>query len=235
LTLGLVPVEYRYARVKNLCDGADFAKKLGITDVVTHMGFIPENPYDPNFPGFCRAVRVVAEHLKRNEQYLLFETGQETPVTLLRCFGTAVSGYESVDGQQPGVSTFRFGLLPLTAEDKDADIQRRLDAFTAGVRYRDDHTWREDAALENRSFYRLDGENTVFSTLKVAEDGEGLCLRVFNMSDTPETATLTFDRVPAEAALVNLEECHPVALAVDGTAVAVEMPAWAIRTVYLKF
>lgn len=86
LTLGLVPVEYRYARVKNLCDGADFAKKLGITDVVTHMGFIPENPYDPNFPGFCRAVRTVAEHLKKNGQYLLFETGQETPVTLLRCF-----------------------------------------------------------------------------------------------------------------------------------------------------
>lgn len=88
LTLGLVPVEYRYARVKNLCDGADFAHKLGITDVVTHMGFIPENPYDPNFSGFCRAVRVVAEHLKRNGQYLLFETGQETPVTLLRCFET---------------------------------------------------------------------------------------------------------------------------------------------------
>lgn len=86
LTLGLVPVEYRYARVKNLCDGADFAKKLGVSDVVTHMGFIPENPYDPNFPGFCRAVRIVAEHLKRNGQYLLFETGQETPVTLLRCF-----------------------------------------------------------------------------------------------------------------------------------------------------
>ena len=86
LTLGLVPVEYRYARVKNLCDGADFAKKLGITDVVTHMGFIPENPYAPNFPGFCRAVRTVAEHLKKNGQYLLFETGQETPVTLLRCF-----------------------------------------------------------------------------------------------------------------------------------------------------
>ena len=86
LTLGLVPVEYRYARVKNLCDGADFAHKLGVTDVVTHMGFIPENPYDPNFPGFCRAVRIVAEHLKKNGQYLLFETGQETPVTLLRCF-----------------------------------------------------------------------------------------------------------------------------------------------------
>ena len=86
LTLGLVPADYRYARVKNLCDGADFAKLLGVTDVATHMGFIPENPYDPNFPGFCRAVRIVAEHLKKNGQYLLFETGQETPVTMLRCF-----------------------------------------------------------------------------------------------------------------------------------------------------
>jgi len=88
LTLGLVPPEYRQMRIKNLCDGADFALKLGITDVITHMGFIPENPYDPNFAGFCIAVRTVARHLQNNHQYLLFETGQETPVTMLRCFET---------------------------------------------------------------------------------------------------------------------------------------------------
>ena len=86
LTLGLVPPEYRAQRIRNLCDGADFARLLGITDVVTHMGFIPENPNDPNFGSFCVAVRTVAEHLKQNGQFLLFETGQETPVTLLRCF-----------------------------------------------------------------------------------------------------------------------------------------------------
>lgn len=86
LTLGMVPPEFRTMRIKNLCDGADFAKKLGITDVVTHMGFIPENPYDSNFASFCMSVRVVAEHLKENGQYLLFEAGQETPVTMLRCF-----------------------------------------------------------------------------------------------------------------------------------------------------
>lgn len=88
LTLGLVPVEYRQMRIQNLCDGADFAHKLGITDVVSHMGYIPENPYDPNFSSFCVAIRTVAEHLKANGQYLLFETGQETPVTMLRCFET---------------------------------------------------------------------------------------------------------------------------------------------------
>ena len=85
-TLGLVPPAYRDMRVKNLCDGADFAKLLGVQDVVTHMGFIPENPNDPDFLPFCDAVRVVAEHCKQNGQYLLFETGQETPVTMLRCF-----------------------------------------------------------------------------------------------------------------------------------------------------
>ena len=86
LTLGLVPPEYRVMRIKNLCDGADFAHRLGVKNVVTHMGFIPENPNDPQFAPFCVAVRQVAEHLKKNEQNLLFETGQETPVTMLRCF-----------------------------------------------------------------------------------------------------------------------------------------------------
>ena len=87
-TLGLVPPEWREIRIKNLTDGADFAKKLGVKNVVTHMGFIPENPYDPKFIPFCDAVRIVAEHCKKNGQNLLFETGQETPVTMLRCFET---------------------------------------------------------------------------------------------------------------------------------------------------
>lgn len=85
-TLGLVPEEFREMRIKNLCDGADFAKKIGVDHVVTHMGFIPENPYDPVYPGFIEAVKTVATHLKANGQYLLFETGQETPVTLMRAF-----------------------------------------------------------------------------------------------------------------------------------------------------
>lgn len=85
-TLGLVPPEYREMRVKNLCDGADFARRIGLTDVATHMGFIPECPFDPNFEPLCDAIRTVAQHLKRNGQYLLFEAGQETPVTMLRCF-----------------------------------------------------------------------------------------------------------------------------------------------------
>ena len=48
------------------------------------MGFIPENASDPNYSGVRAAVRYLAEELKKYDQNLLFETGQETPVTLLR-------------------------------------------------------------------------------------------------------------------------------------------------------
>ncbi len=85
-TLGIVPVAWRAVRVQNLLDGAAYALKLGVKDVVTHMGFIPENMSDPNYPGVVAAVKVIAQELKRNEQNLLFETGQETPVVLLRLF-----------------------------------------------------------------------------------------------------------------------------------------------------
>ena len=85
-TLGIVPVAYRAQRVQNLLDGAAYARKLGVADVVTHMGFIPENMSDPNYPGVVAAVKCIAQELKRNGQNLLFETGQETPVVLLRLF-----------------------------------------------------------------------------------------------------------------------------------------------------
>ena len=90
--LGLVPEKYRPMRIQNLKDGAAFARKLGVRDVVTHMGFMPENMTDPAWPGVCAAVREVAENFKSNGQNLLFETGQETPVVLLRLFETIGTG-----------------------------------------------------------------------------------------------------------------------------------------------
>ena len=84
LTLGLVPPTYRFERMKNLMRGADFAVKLGVKHLVTHVGFIPENPNDSDYHGVISALRVVAGYCKAQGLYFLFETGQETPVTLLR-------------------------------------------------------------------------------------------------------------------------------------------------------
>ena len=62
----------------------NFAKKLGIDQVATHMGFIPENPSDPDFNGTVAALKHLCRYMKAKGQYFLFETGQETPTTLLR-------------------------------------------------------------------------------------------------------------------------------------------------------
>ena len=91
-TLGIVPPEYREERCRNLLEGAAFARKLGIKDVATHMGFLPENLTDPLWPGVCAAVKRLGESLKASGQNLLFETGQETPVVLLRLFETVGTG-----------------------------------------------------------------------------------------------------------------------------------------------
>lgn len=83
-TLGLVPKDFRAQRIQDLKNGSDFAKMIGVTDMVTHMGFIPENPTTEAYITLVIAIREVAEYVKQNGQYLLFETGQETPTTLMR-------------------------------------------------------------------------------------------------------------------------------------------------------
>jgi sugar phosphate isomerase/epimerase len=67
-----------------LLNGSDFAKKIGVQDLVTHVGFIPENPNEPDYYEVLSSIKYIAEYCKKNEQYFLFETGQETPITLLR-------------------------------------------------------------------------------------------------------------------------------------------------------
>lgn len=84
VTLGLLPPAYRYKRIQELKMASDFAKWVGIKQIATHVGFIPENPHDPQFEGLMNAIREVASHVRDNGQLFLFETGQETPIALLR-------------------------------------------------------------------------------------------------------------------------------------------------------
>lgn len=83
-TLGLVPPAYRFSRMLELIKASDFAQMLRVTDIITHVGFLPEDPNDPDFVGTITALRKITTIMKERGQYFLFETGQETPVTMLR-------------------------------------------------------------------------------------------------------------------------------------------------------
>jgi L-ribulose-5-phosphate 3-epimerase len=84
LTIGLVPREMRAARVSHIKRASDFAKECGVAAVQTHCGFIPENPNDPIYTETVGTLIDVVGHCRRNGQNFRYETGQETPITLVR-------------------------------------------------------------------------------------------------------------------------------------------------------
>lgn len=84
VTLGLVPEESRSERVEALKRWADFAVWIGAPAIITHCGFIPENVTDPAYGPIVEAIGEVARYCDDRGIGFWFETGQETPVVLLR-------------------------------------------------------------------------------------------------------------------------------------------------------
>lgn len=83
-TIGFVPAAYRSERASVIKRLSDFLKPIGATDILAHAGFIPGDPFHPDYVGLICVLKDVANYLKKNGQYLIFETGQEPPTTLLR-------------------------------------------------------------------------------------------------------------------------------------------------------
>ena len=97
LTIGLVPRSTRAARIAQIKKASDFAKQCGIPAVQTHCGFIPENPNDPVYNETVETIREVVDYCKRNGQYFRYETGQETPITLVRAMGDVGADNQGVN------------------------------------------------------------------------------------------------------------------------------------------
>ncbi len=82
-TIGLVPrAPTRAGRVAEYIEAADFAELIGAPSITTHVGFVPEDPKDPNYQPTVAALRTIAQACKSRGLGFCFETGQETPVTL---------------------------------------------------------------------------------------------------------------------------------------------------------
>jgi L-ribulose-5-phosphate 3-epimerase len=82
--IGLVSKEYREGRINALIQLSDLAKACGIGMIETHVGYIPENPNDPNYTETVEALKKVVGHCSENGQVFLYHAGQETPTTILR-------------------------------------------------------------------------------------------------------------------------------------------------------
>ena len=84
LTLGLIPRTYRGQRLVKLKTYSDQVKKLDVPAIRIHAGFIPEDPSAELYWESVEALKDIVSHCKQNGQDFLYETGTESPTTLLR-------------------------------------------------------------------------------------------------------------------------------------------------------
>src|SRR5438552_2642151 len=129
LTIGLVPREPRAARIAHIKKASDFAKQCGIQAVQTHCGFIPENPNDTVYKETIAAMREVAAYCKRNGQNFRYETGQETPITLVRAI-------QDVGLDNQGVN-FDLANLILYGKANPVDAIELLGPYVQGIHAKD--------------------------------------------------------------------------------------------------
>lgn len=129
LTIGLVPRQTRDARIAQMKAVSDCAKKAGIPAMQSHCGFIPENPNDPLYKEVVEAIRTVAAYCRANGQQFRCETGQETPITLVRTI-------KDVGLDNLGVN-FDVANLILYGKANPADAVDILGPYVQGVHAKD--------------------------------------------------------------------------------------------------
>jgi len=129
LTIGLVPRETREARIAHIKKASDFAKHCGIDAVQTYCGFIPENPNDPVYKETITAMHEVVAYCKRNGQNFRYETGQETPITLVRAI-------QDVGLDNQGVN-FDLANLILYGKANPVDAIELLAPYIQGIHAKD--------------------------------------------------------------------------------------------------
>lgn len=82
-TVGFIPPATREEREQRTKDVSHFAADIGSSSIACHIGFVPENPEDPDYVAVREIVRRICDHAALHGQTFALETGQETADVLL--------------------------------------------------------------------------------------------------------------------------------------------------------
>ena len=129
LSLGLVPDAYRAKRVEEILGGAALAAKLGVKDIITHIGYLPDDPTNKTRMEVVLAARYICAEIAKAGQRFLFETGEMIPTTLIQ-FMTEI-GLPNV-----GVNLDPANLI-INGRANPVDAARRLAPYVHGMHGKD--------------------------------------------------------------------------------------------------
>ena len=128
-TVGLAPASMRDQRTRELLQGAAFARSIGVKDIITHLGFISDNPFAEDHIGVAMAVREICQKIAPYGQRFLFETGEIIPSTLLSLIQIA-------DVENVGVNFDPANFL-INGRANPTDAMERLAFLTYGFHAKD--------------------------------------------------------------------------------------------------
>jgi mannosylglycerate hydrolase len=144
---------------------------------------------------------------------------------------------ETPGAQCLGEHTFRIALRPFGPGEGPGALYRAAERFCVPLRAHVVQTnpQRMSHAGATPLGLQIDPAAVVLSAVKVAEDRDGVVVRIFNSDDEPRVASLTSRTVIVAARLCDLEERNavPLELAGDGS-VRIPLAAGGIATVRIQ-
>ena len=156
-------------------------------------------------------------------------------VTLWRSFRRTVMTNGEIDGQLLKRLEFSYALKCLAADTSNAEMFKEMQTMRADVPcdiIRSNAVITSDAV----SFCEVDG-NLVFSACKPTwkEEERAIILRLMNVSDRDETATVKFDRQIKSAKICRLDETVTDIAEFTGNQISVTAGKWAYVTLRIEF
>jgi sugar phosphate isomerase/epimerase len=145
-TVGLVPVDTRAERLRELQEIADFARLLGVGAVGLHIGFVPHDPTDAEYRKIVAVTRRACDHASSNEQVVYLETGQEPADVLLRFLNDVECDNLFINFDPANMILYGVG-EPLPALVKLADFVRSVHCKDATWSNEPGVTWGREVAL----------------------------------------------------------------------------------------
>lgn len=85
LTSGFNALPYQQLRLEYAMRSVEFTRWLGITDNIFHAGYIPNNPFSPDYANLIAPLKILCGYAKSIGANILYETGAESPIALLNC------------------------------------------------------------------------------------------------------------------------------------------------------
>ncbi|MCC7209421.1 MAG: alpha-mannosidase, partial [Anaerolineae bacterium] len=134
-----------------------------------------------------------------------------------------------------GAHHFTYSLYPHPGDWRAAGVVREAYALNAPL-----HVARRDGAAAGAlparwSFLETDADHVVVETVKAADDGDGLIVRLYEAHNQRGPVTLRFALPPKRAALVDLFEQEIGAVDVSGNEVTFPIRPFEIKTLRVRF